>query len=176
MDVLDHLTEEHRKVEDLIGRIKETGPGDERSRLFGEIRDALEVHMAVEERFLYPLVAEHIGDEQSEDATDEHELTRDGLDSVEQRLEEGAFEDAVEILEQGLSHHVSEEEESIFPALRRRAKDQLAVLDPDELEAKVEDVPDVDLTRDELYERARAEDVPGRSSMTKAELAAALGG
>jgi hypothetical protein len=31
-------------------------------------------------------------------------------------------------------------------------------------------------TRDELYERARQRDIPGRSSMTKAELIDALDG
>jgi hypothetical protein len=35
--------------------------------------------------------------------------------------------------------------------------------------------PDLDaLTKDELYERAQAEDIPGRSRMSKAELVAAL--
>ncbi|MBZ9750489.1 addiction module toxin RelE [Deinococcus sp. HMF7604] len=33
-----------------------------------------------------------------------------------------------------------------------------------------------DLSRDELYNRAKEKDVPGRSRMSKAELVAALGG
>ncbi|HWJ62632.1 MAG TPA: hemerythrin domain-containing protein [Acidimicrobiales bacterium] len=175
MDVLDHLIEEHRKVERLIGQIKETEPGDERDRLYGEIEDALAVHMAVEERFLYPLIAEHIGKEDSEDATDEHTLTRTALASVKERLEEGAFEAAVDVLEKGIDHHVSEEEEELFPELRAKAASQLATLDPEQLEEQVKPVAEVgDLTKDELYEQAKEADVPGRSSMTKDELAEAL--
>jgi iron-sulfur cluster repair protein YtfE (RIC family) len=174
MDVLDHLIEEHRKVEQLLDQIKKTEPGAERDRLYTEIDDALTTHMDVEERFLYPLIAEHIGKEDAEDATDEHALTREGLAAVKERLEEGAFEAAVDILEKGISHHVSEEEETLFPELRAKAGSQLSEMDPEELEQQVETAPDVELTRDELYEQAKAADIDGRSSMTKDELAAAL--
>lgn len=175
MDVLDHLIEEHRKVERLLAEIKQSDPGAERDRLFAEIDTSLRTHMAVEERFLYPLIAEHIGKEEADDATDEHTLARAGLASVKERLEEGAFEAAVDILEQGISHHVSEEEEELFPELREKAGDQLAGLDPEQLEDEVTPDADVDLTRDELYEQAKDADIEGRSSMTKDELAAALG-
>jgi iron-sulfur cluster repair protein YtfE (RIC family) len=174
MDVLEHLTEEHRKVERLLAQIKQTEPGDERDRLFGEIDQSLRTHMAVEETFLYPLVAEHIGKEDVGDATDEHALAREGLSSVKERLEEGAFEAAVEILEQGISHHVEEEENELFPELREKAGDQLAQLDPEELEDQVTTAPDVDVTKAELYEQAKEADIEGRSSMTKEELAEAL--
>ena len=183
MDVLEHLVEEHRKVEQLLGRLQEGEAGVERDRMLAELRDALDVHMAVEERFLYPLVAEHLGEEQAADAADEHALTRAGLASVEERRAEGAFEAAIEILRQGISHHVEEEEGEIFPALRRAAGRQLARLDPAELEAAVRAEGDHgrasssgdEPTKDELYERARAAGIEGRSAMTKDELADALG-
>jgi iron-sulfur cluster repair protein YtfE (RIC family) len=174
MDVLDHLIEEHREVEQLLAQIKDAEPGAERDRLFAAIQRALTTHMDVEERFLYPLIAEHIGKDDAEDATDEHTLAREGLAAVKERLEEGAFEAAVDILEKGISHHVSEEEESLFPELRSKAGAQLADMDPKDLEKQVEITPDVELTKDELYERAKAADIDGRSSMTKDELAEAL--
>ena len=177
MDVLDHLTEEHRKVERLLVQIKDTEPGAERDRLCTEIEEALDTHMAVEERFVYPLIAEHIGDEDAKDATDEHALTREGIAAMKERLEDGAFAAAVDILEKGIAHHVSEEEDSLFPELREKAGDQLRQMDPEQLESKVESGSgsDVDLTRDELYEKAKEADIPGRSSMNKDELASALG-
>lgn len=174
MDVLDHLIEEHRQVERLLEQIKDSDPGDERNRLFEEISDSLRTHMAVEERFLYPLIAEHIGKEDAADAADEHALAREGLASVKERLAEGAFEAAVDILAKGIAHHVDEEESSLFPELREKAGPQLSELDPGELEAAVTPAADIDLTKDELSEQAKAAGIEGRSSMNKDELAAAL--
>lgn len=170
-DVLDHLTEEHRKVERMLADLKESDPGPERDDLFRQLTDALRVHMAVEERFVYPVMAEHLGKDKADDATDEHELARAGLKEAEQRLEEGAFEAAIDILEKGIDHHVEEEESELFPELREKAGDELARMDPDDLEAQVEGEGK---TRDELYEEAKEAGIPGRSDMTKQELQEAL--
>lgn len=174
-DVLSHLVEEHRKVEQLLARLKESDAGPERQRLFDELTSSLATHMAVEERFVYPIMAEHLGEDEVASATDEHELARSGIEEARQRLEEGAFEAAIDILEAGIGHHVEEEEQDQFPALREKAGDQLAALDPEALEDAVEGEDDgSEKTRDELYEEARAADIPGRSDMTKQELREAL--
>lgn len=174
-DVLDHLIEEHRKVERMLADLKESDPGSERDDLFRQLTDALQTHMAVEERFVYPVMAEHLGKDTTDDATDEHELARAGLKEAEQRLEEGAFEAAIDILEKGIDHHVEEEESELFPQLRERAGDRLSRMDPDELEDRVEDDDEgAGKTKDELYEEAKEADVPGRSDMTKQELQDAL--
>ncbi|HMJ78288.1 MAG TPA: hemerythrin domain-containing protein [Iamia sp.] len=174
-DVLDHLIEEHRKVEQLLARLKESEPGSERQGLFDELRSSLATHMAVEERFVYPLMAEHLGEDESADATDEHELARAGLAEAAKRLEEGAFEAAIDILEAGIGHHVDEEENDQFPELREKAGPQLAAMDPDELEAAVDSEDSGDKTRDELYEEAKDAGIEGRSNMDKQELTEALG-
>jgi hypothetical protein len=51
-DVLDHLIEEHRKVEQMLARLKETDEGSEREQLLAELKDTLKTHNAVEERFV----------------------------------------------------------------------------------------------------------------------------
>lgn len=168
-DVLDHLIEEHRKVERMLAQLKELGPGSERDALFDELTSSLSTHMAVEEQYVYPLMAEHLGEDEADDATDEHELARAGLAEARKRLEEGAFAAAVDILEAGIGHHVEEEETEQFPELRAKAGAQLAELDPEALEAAVES------SRAELYEKAKDANVAGRSSMTKDQLAEAVG-
>ncbi|MCU1355838.1 MAG: hypothetical protein JWM89_1256 [Acidimicrobiales bacterium] len=173
MDVLDHLMDEHRKVEGLLTRLKSSEPGQDREAMFRELSESLEVHMKVEERFIYPLMAEHLDAETADEAEDEHALTRDGLAGARDRLEEGAFEAAIEVLQAGIGHHVQEEESELFPELRQKAAAELAELDPNDLEAQVE-VGGAGPTRDELYEKAKAEGVEGRSTMTKGELAEAV--
>ena len=57
------------------------------------------------------------------------------------------------------------------------AGDEVAALDPEELEQQVKvesDGGSADVTKDELYQRAQELDLPGRSQMTKDELAKAL--
>ena len=133
--------------------------------------------MAVEEQFLYPIVQRVLGDEPEEEAENEHMLAREGLDKLSQLVSEPGFGAAVEMLQGGIGHHVKEEEEEIFPKLRQQAGDEVAALDPDELEQQVKVETDrggADVTKDELYQRAQELDIPGRSDMTKDELAQAL--
>jgi iron-sulfur cluster repair protein YtfE (RIC family) len=176
MDVLEHLIQEHRQVEDLLSRLASSSEGSERNSLFEELVTSLDTHMKVEERFVYPMIADLIGAKEAEDAEDEHTLAREGIEAARERLEEGAFEAAIETLTAGISHHVEEEENELFPQLRTKAADQLAGMDGARLESKVDgsDV-DVDLTKEELYEKAKQQGIEGRSKMTKDELAEAVG-
>ena len=175
MEILDHLTEEHRKVEQMMKRLGETDPGQERDRLVDELVESLTVQMKVEERFLYPIVSEVEGDETEKEAEVEHALAREGLQKLRKLAYEPGFGAAVDMLRAGVGHHVEDEEKEIFPALRKQAADRLSELDPEELERKVKDGSSSDLTKEELYEKAKRADIPGRSQMTKDELAEAVG-
>jgi len=173
VDVLDHLTQEHRKAESLLEQLGSSEPGPERDRLVDELTAAMSTHMAVEERFLYPIVVEVVDRESETEAEVEHDLAREGLVKLDQLRSEPGFGAAVDMVKAGIGHHVHEEEQEIFPKLRQKAADRLAGLDPEQLEESVKsDVSD--LTKDELYQRAQEAEVPGRSSMTKDELADAV--
>ncbi|HET8931612.1 MAG TPA: hemerythrin domain-containing protein [Acidimicrobiales bacterium] len=129
----------------------------------------------MEERFIYPIVAERLGSETESEAEIEHGLTRDGLDKLDELVDEPGFGAALVMLESGVGHHVHEEENEVFPELREKAVEALAPLDPQRLEAEVREEPDSDeMTRDELYEKAQEADISGRSSMNKEELAQSL--
>ncbi|WP_426572136.1 hemerythrin domain-containing protein [Aquihabitans sp. McL0605] len=174
--MIDHLIGEHRKVEGLLAQLKDSDEGSDRNAMFEELASSLDTHMRVEERYIYPMISDLIGQDEASDATDEHELARDGLASARTRLEEGAFEAAIEILEAGIAHHVEEEEQELFPQLRVKAADQLDGMDPERLEAHVEEHgAAIDLTKEELYDLAKQQGIEGRSKMTKDELAGAVG-
>jgi iron-sulfur cluster repair protein YtfE (RIC family) len=177
MDVLEHLTEEHRKVERLLESLAKSDEGPGREQALDELQSSLDTHMAVEERFLYPIVLEVVGEEDEEGAENEHGLARDGLKKMRELVDQPGFGAAVEMVKAGIGHHVEEEEHEIFPKLRSDAADRVAALgEPDQLEAEVtkRGRGSDDLTKAELYEQAKEADIEGRSGMTKDQLADAL--
>jgi iron-sulfur cluster repair protein YtfE (RIC family) len=191
MNVLEHLTHEHREVERLLDLLAESDEGPEREATLTKLESSLGTHMAVEERFVYPIVKDVLGAEDKHEGVNEHDLARDGLAKMRELVAQPGFGAAVDMVKAGIGHHVEEEENDMFPELRRKAAERIAALgSPEELEAQVESagqdeaalkgevsgtgrVSD-DLTRDELYEQAKEADIDGRSSMTKDELKQAL--
>lgn len=178
MDVLQHLIEEHRKVEGMLKQLEQSKPGPQREQLVGELVESLSTHMAVEEKFVYPITESVVGAEEAEGAENEHGLTRDGLTALRKLVDKPGFAAAVEMVTAGIKHHVEEEESDLFPQLRRKAARQIAELgDPEELEAaakKGRGRGRDGATREELYRKAQKAGIEGRSSMTKQQLARAL--
>lgn len=169
--IIEHLEEEHRKVERLLAQLKENPFGPDADTTADEIRSALETHMAVEEGWIYPL----IGDESATDGSEtEHDLVRDALDVLDDLRGEPGFAAAVEMLRAGIAHHVADEEEEIFPELERSSASELERLDPQELERIVERRTEFDLSKAELYRAAQEAGIPGRSQMSREELIEAL--
>ena len=169
MNLLDHLVSEHREAESLIDQIADTDPGPERTRLLDELAEALHTHMKVEEQFLYPLAREVLSDDDEvEEGNNEHETAREVLDRMYEIKDEPGFAGALDMLKAGLVHHHGDEEEDLFPVLREKAGDRIDRLDPEKLEEFV------GLTREELYDKAQAAGVEGRSDMTRDDLSRAL--
>lgn len=140
MDVLEHLIEEHRKAEQMLQQLAQSEPGHGRERLLAELGDALTLHMEVEEREVYPLVEEYVGQDQAGEAEDEHDKARAGLARAVEAVGTDAFRQAIEALTADISHHVEEEEGEIFPQLREKAaRDIEALGDPEDVEEEVED-------------------------------------
>jgi hypothetical protein len=106
------------------------------------------------------------------------------------RLMERHFEPAVDDLVAAVAHHVREEESELLPALRdatdertlerlgaafeRVRLDELATSGYEAAPAATEIGELAEATRDELYEKAREADIPGRSRMKKDDLIEAL--
>ena len=120
-DVIKMLEQDHREAEALFAKIKETN-GAARAGLVTKLADALKLHMEVEEKIVYPAISKQVtgGTEMVEEARTEHQGARKVLGDVEKLSpNEPGFDGALEMLEAGISHHVKEEEEEVFPTFRK---------------------------------------------------------
>jgi iron-sulfur cluster repair protein YtfE (RIC family) len=180
MDLLDELIQQHRQVEAMLETLAQSEPGSERQSTVSELVTSLSQHMQVEEDAVYPIVKETLGAEDETEAENEHQLARDGLAKLQELVDEPGFGAAVEMVKAGISHHVSDEEDKVFPRLRQEAEAKIAHLGSfAELLGNSSDHESANgstgSTREELYEQAREAGIEGRSTMTKAELEKALG-
>ena len=87
--------------------------------------------MKIEEQDVYPLVARLLGKDEAQEANIEHGLARDGLDKLEDLVDQPGFGAAVAMLTAGIKHHVKEEEHEMFPDLKKKLdrRDLLALGD-----------------------------------------------
>jgi hemerythrin superfamily protein len=118
MAVLELLAEQHKDALELLARIR-AATGNGRIPLMGELAEALTLHTALEERFLYPLLKEHGLGELADRSLNEHAEVRRlvsqmlGLKRNDPRLEQVFLE-----LDHSVRAHMEEEEKEIFPKVR----------------------------------------------------------
>ena len=189
MDALQVLKADHEVVRDLFSEFKKAKENDETSRL-GDLQrkifSELEVHTAIEEEVFYP-EAKQVGEEAEEliaEGIEEHHVVKVLMGEIEQlEPSDEAFVAKMTVLIENVEHHAEEEEEELFPKLRKVFGDNRLEAMGDKLQAAKQrhgapPVPESaglkELTRDELYEEASKLDIPGRSDMTKEQLAEAI--
>jgi hemerythrin superfamily protein len=181
MDVTKILEADHRKVETLFGQI-EDADGADRQPMIDELVTSLRGHMELEETVVYPAMQPVTGAEAVEEGNKEHELARDGLaQMIDLAPDEPGFGAALDAVKAGISHHVHEEEDEIFPKLRNDGSDVLDDMATPFMHKRVElgmpieaDALDAASTKTELLEEAKSAGIDHAGSMTKAELTEAL--
>jgi hemerythrin-like domain-containing protein len=128
-DPIAMLKKDHREAAALLKELAESKPGAVRRRTNDKLVAALELHMAIEEQLVYPLVAKRVGKDEEQEAETEHKLAREGLAKMSQLVDEGGYGAAVAMVTAGIRHHVKEEETEIFPELKSKLdRDELADL------------------------------------------------
>jgi iron-sulfur cluster repair protein YtfE (RIC family) len=109
------------KVESMLIQLRLVRNGDHRSKLLRQIRQDLEKHMKIEEEIFYPACKEvdKIRD-LVEHSYEEHKEARHILkDLFSMGYENPRFSQTVTKLIAEIEHHVINEEERIFPAVRK---------------------------------------------------------
>lgn len=129
MDALSLLKQQHREVEQLFKELK-SAEGAEKGQLFIQLADALATHSTIEERIFYPRAMNDQTEETLQEALQEHlSVKRILADMLDMDPSEERFDAKLSVLEEQVSHHVSEEEDELFKQVAQAfAKDALEEL------------------------------------------------
>jgi hemerythrin superfamily protein len=119
MDAIALLKSQHRLVEKLFAAFEATEDDAEKHAIFDEIADNLAVHTTIEERFFYPAVRARQTEEELEEAFDEHLDAKKILIDAMGNPDAPGFDGKVAALKGAIEHHVEEEEEELFPTVKK---------------------------------------------------------
>ena len=119
MDAVDMLVRQHREMERAMERVLKDGEQNA-SALFAEVADHLTTHIASEEEIFYPAVREKRTEDILLESLEEHlSLKRLLADLLELDPGEKTFEPKFKVLKEQAEHHHKEEEENLFPKVKR---------------------------------------------------------
>ena len=128
-DPIAILKKDHREAAALLKQLADSKPSATRRKTTETLVAALPLHMAIEEKLVYPLIEKRIGKDEEKEAEVEHGLARDGLAKMTELVDVGGFGAAVAMVTAGIRHHVKEEETELFPELKGKLdRDELATL------------------------------------------------
>ena len=186
MQALDLLIADHNRVRGLFAQFKEAQENDDAETMSAvavKIFEDLEVHTTIEEEIFYPEVHDTTKDigETVDEGIQEHHVAKVLIAEIKQ-LPDGSEEwvAKVQVLIENVEHHAEEEEKELFPPVRTKlSEDQLEQLGT-RLEERKKQLgapvvaDQIDLTKEQLLELAREQQIPGRSGMSQEELAATV--
>jgi hemerythrin superfamily protein len=129
-DVIDLLTEDHRKVEEMFEEYessKDSADDEAKGALVAAICLELTIHATVEEEIFYPAAREALEEEDS-DMLDEAEVEHATVklliaDLADMQPSEALYDAKVKVLSEYVKHHVQEEEGEMFPSVRESEMD-----------------------------------------------------
>jgi hemerythrin superfamily protein len=129
VNALDFLEQQHRQVEQLFSEMKSARTSPQKRRILGELAKALAIHTRLEETLFYPAVFGDKTEETLRESVEEHLVAKRILaDLMKMEPSDPQFMGKIAVLEESVSHHVEEEENTLFPQVRKECGDDLDVL------------------------------------------------
>ena len=123
-DAITQLKDDHEKVEKLFKKYEDTTSRAVKTRrkLVDQVIEELSMHAAIEEQVFYPIsrVLSEESLDQTLESLEEHHLVKTTLtelaklDPTDER-----FHPKVTVLMENVRHHVEEEEQELFPMMRK---------------------------------------------------------
>ncbi|HEX5463476.1 MAG TPA: hemerythrin domain-containing protein [Burkholderiales bacterium] len=130
-DAIDLLTADHDKVKKLFknfSKLKD-GSSDEKSELVSQICTELTIHDQIEEEVFYPAARDAIKKKDLiDEALVEHASAKTLIEELQDmEPDEQMYDAKVTVLGEYINHHVKEEEEQIFPEVKKAKVDTAAL-------------------------------------------------
>jgi hemerythrin superfamily protein len=186
MDALSLLTADHNRVRGLFTRFQAAEEEKDTAtmmELAAKIIVELEVHTTIEEEIFYPEIK--TANEEIKDVVDEgveeHHVAKTLIEEVQGLTpDDDAWAAKMKVLIESVEHHAEEEEQEMFPEVRKaldKAKlDDMGVrLEARKAQLGAPTAADKEhLTTEQLRELATEQEIPGRSSMDREELVATV--
>jgi hemerythrin superfamily protein len=126
VDAITLLKNDHKTVEKLFKRFekleKDDGPDEEKRSVVDEIIEELSVHAAIEEQVFYPAIREAVPDAEDTvlESLEEHHVAKWVLSELaDMDPSHERFDAKVTVLMENVRHHVEEEEQELFPEVRK---------------------------------------------------------
>jgi hemerythrin superfamily protein len=124
-DAIEVLTADHQAIEKLFTAFEKTDDGDldAKGTLVRRACEKLTIHAMIEEEILYPAARRALGSDGQKDVDEayvEHFQVKTLIEKFTS-LKPGAdgFDATFKVMSENVRHHVREEEEQLFPELRK---------------------------------------------------------
>lgn len=123
------LKSDHAAVQELFDKYEKTRSSDRKAALAEQICNELTVHTRIEEEIFYPAAREAIRDQDLlDEATVEHASAKELIAQIEDgKPGDDLFDAKVKVLGEYVKHHVKEEQNELFPKVRKTKLDLQAL-------------------------------------------------
>ena len=120
MNAVDMLESQHREMEELFAKLEKADRSDRKQKLFTQIADKLAVHASIEEQEFYPAVKAKRTEDILLESLEEHlGINRVLSDLIDLDPSDETFDAKTKVLQEQVEHHVGEEEDDIFPKVKK---------------------------------------------------------
>ena len=128
-DALALLKEDHRKVEKLFKDYESAKGEGRKEKLARQISLELTIHTTIEEEIFYPACDGKIDEDLLKEAYVEHDAAKLLMAEIEagNGQSDDFFDAKVQVLGEQIDHHVKEEEDELFPEVRKADIDTKAL-------------------------------------------------
>ena len=128
MDAITLLRTDHKNVQQMFDQFEKTRSGDRKKAIAEKICNELTVHAQIEEEIFYPAAREAIRQKDLiAEATVEHQSAKDLIAQIKGGGSGEMWEAKVKVLGEYIKHHVKEEQNEVFPQVKKSKVDTRAL-------------------------------------------------